>query len=165
MSVIRKSGDHLLAVIEGTLDIARIEGGKLTLDVKPLDFPEVLRQIIDEVMYVIRELSGQEYVNEYAAGRKPAPVEPVIDLRPTPEPAAEAELRPVPARNGSGGANGHTGTNGHNGHKNGHSEPVAAPANADGASDAEDSEFVRATRPRSSADVLRNPPRRAHLTT
>ena len=125
----------------------------------------VLRQIIDEVMYEIRELSGQEYVNEYAAGRKPAPVEPVIDLRPTPEPAAEAELRPVPARNGSGGANGHTGTNGHNGHKNGHSEPVAAPANADGASDAEDSEFVRATRPRSSADVLRNPPRRAHLTT
>ncbi len=47
VDVIRKSGDHLLSVIEGTLDIARIESGKLALDVKPLDFPEVLRQIID----------------------------------------------------------------------------------------------------------------------
>jgi signal transduction histidine kinase/purine-cytosine permease-like protein/FixJ family two-component response regulator len=46
VDVIRKSGDHLLAVIEGTLDIARIEGGKLTLDVKPLDFREFLQQII-----------------------------------------------------------------------------------------------------------------------
>ena len=46
VDVIRKSGDHLLSVIEGTLDIARIEGGKLTLDVRPLDFPEFLRQII-----------------------------------------------------------------------------------------------------------------------
>jgi signal transduction histidine kinase/purine-cytosine permease-like protein/ActR/RegA family two-component response regulator len=46
VSVIRKSGDHLLSVIEGTLDIARIEGGKLTLDVKPLDFPDFLQQIV-----------------------------------------------------------------------------------------------------------------------
>ena len=46
VSVIRKSGDHLLSVIEGTLDIARIEGGKLTLAVKALDFPELLEQIV-----------------------------------------------------------------------------------------------------------------------
>ncbi|MBS1228915.1 MAG: Response regulator receiver:ATP-binding region, ATPase-like:Histidine kinase N-terminal [Proteobacteria bacterium] len=46
VGVIRKSGDHLLSVIEGTLDIARIEGGKLTLDVKPLDFPDFLQQIV-----------------------------------------------------------------------------------------------------------------------
>ncbi|MBK7357309.1 MAG: response regulator [Propionivibrio sp.] len=46
VGVIRKSGDHLLSVIEGTLDIARIEGGKLTLEVKPLDFPEFLQQIV-----------------------------------------------------------------------------------------------------------------------
>ena len=34
-----------------------------------LDRPDdhmVLRQIIDEVMFEIRELTGQEYVNEYA---------------------------------------------------------------------------------------------------
>ena len=34
VSVIRRGGDHLLSLIEGTLDIARIEGGKLTLDVQ-----------------------------------------------------------------------------------------------------------------------------------
>ena len=46
VSVIRRSGDHLLSVIEGTLDIARIEGGKLTLDVRALDFPDFLHQIV-----------------------------------------------------------------------------------------------------------------------
>ncbi len=46
VSVIRKSGDHLLSLIEGTLDIARIESGKLSLDVKPLEFPEFVRQIV-----------------------------------------------------------------------------------------------------------------------
>ena len=46
VSIIRKSGDHLLSVIEGTLDIARIEGGKLTLDVRALDFPDFMQQIV-----------------------------------------------------------------------------------------------------------------------
>jgi len=46
VSVIRKSGDHLLSVIERTLDIARIEGGKLTLDIKAMDFPELLQQLV-----------------------------------------------------------------------------------------------------------------------
>ncbi len=46
VSVIRKSGDHLLSVIEGTLDIARIEGGKLTLDVRAMDFPALMQQIV-----------------------------------------------------------------------------------------------------------------------
>ena len=46
VSVIRKSGDHLLSLIEGTLDIARIESGKLALDTKPLDFHEFLQQIV-----------------------------------------------------------------------------------------------------------------------
>ncbi len=46
VSVIRKSGDHLLSVIEGTLDIARIESGKLTLEAKPFNFPEFLQQIV-----------------------------------------------------------------------------------------------------------------------
>jgi signal transduction histidine kinase/purine-cytosine permease-like protein/ActR/RegA family two-component response regulator len=46
VSVIRKSGDHLLSLIEGTLDIARIEGGKLTLDVRAMDFPDFMQQIV-----------------------------------------------------------------------------------------------------------------------
>ncbi len=38
-------GDHLLSLIEGTLDIARIESGKLSLDVKPVRLDELLQQI------------------------------------------------------------------------------------------------------------------------
>ncbi|MFT3961992.1 ATP-binding protein [Propionivibrio sp.] len=46
VNVIRRSGDHLLSVIEGTLDIARIESGKMTLESRPFDFPDFLRQIV-----------------------------------------------------------------------------------------------------------------------
>ncbi|GAB2879891.1 ATP-binding protein [Uliginosibacterium flavum] len=45
IKVIRRSGDHLLSLIEGTLDIARIEGGKLKLEVRALDFRELLQQL------------------------------------------------------------------------------------------------------------------------
>jgi signal transduction histidine kinase/CheY-like chemotaxis protein len=44
--VISRSGEHLLSLIEGTLDIARIESGKLTFDTKPLKFPEFIHQIV-----------------------------------------------------------------------------------------------------------------------
>jgi len=44
--VIRRSGEHLLSLIEGTLDIARIEGGKLTFDIKPIKFNELIQQIV-----------------------------------------------------------------------------------------------------------------------
>ena len=47
VSVIRRSGDHLLSLIEGTLDIARIEGGKVSLNVKPTHFFDFLQQIVD----------------------------------------------------------------------------------------------------------------------
>jgi signal transduction histidine kinase/purine-cytosine permease-like protein/ActR/RegA family two-component response regulator len=46
INVIRRSGDHLLSLVEGTLDIARIESGKLTLDVRPLDFQEFIQQLV-----------------------------------------------------------------------------------------------------------------------
>ncbi|MES2980558.1 MAG: ATP-binding protein [Pseudomonadota bacterium] len=45
VSVIRRGGEHLLSLIEGTLDIARIESGKLTLNVAPMDFAHGLREI------------------------------------------------------------------------------------------------------------------------
>jgi signal transduction histidine kinase/CheY-like chemotaxis protein len=41
--VIRRSGDHLLSLIEGTLDIARIEGGKLQLEPRPMHFADALQ--------------------------------------------------------------------------------------------------------------------------
>ena len=45
ISVIKKSGEHLLALIEDTLDIARIESGKFTLEIRPLAFPAFVRQL------------------------------------------------------------------------------------------------------------------------
>jgi CheY-like chemotaxis protein len=44
--VIRGSGEHLLSLIEGTLDIARIEGGKLSFDIRPLNFPDFIGQMV-----------------------------------------------------------------------------------------------------------------------
>jgi 1-acyl-sn-glycerol-3-phosphate acyltransferase len=50
-----------------------------------LDDRLVLRQIIDEVMYEIRELSGQEYVDEYATKRAESfPVQAEAHLGETP---------------------------------------------------------------------------------
>lgn len=43
--VIKRGGEHLLSLIEGTLDIARIESGKLTLDVAPMRFADGLHEM------------------------------------------------------------------------------------------------------------------------
>jgi len=43
--VIRGSGEHLLSLIEGSLDIARIEGGKFSFDIKELGFPAFISQV------------------------------------------------------------------------------------------------------------------------
>ena len=45
VSVIKRGGEHLLSLIEGTLDIARIESGKLTLNVKPMHFADGVREM------------------------------------------------------------------------------------------------------------------------
>ncbi len=45
VSVIKRGGEHLLSLIEGTLDIARIEAGKLTLDVKPMRFADCVHEV------------------------------------------------------------------------------------------------------------------------
>ena len=44
--VIRGSGEHLLSLIEGSLDIARIEGGKFSFDIRTLAFADFLAQIV-----------------------------------------------------------------------------------------------------------------------
>jgi 1-acyl-sn-glycerol-3-phosphate acyltransferase len=106
----------------------------------------VLRQIIDEVMFEIRELSGQEYVNEYANKKKAAPA-----------------VVPTRASGATAGANG----NGQHAPGAG-DEPSRPPAPGDtgAAGDAGGEalgtgEFTRVTEPRSSADLLRRPVRRA----
>jgi signal transduction histidine kinase/CheY-like chemotaxis protein/purine-cytosine permease-like protein len=45
VSVIKRGGEHLLSLIEGTLDIARIEAGKLTLAVKPMRFADCVHEM------------------------------------------------------------------------------------------------------------------------
>jgi signal transduction histidine kinase/ActR/RegA family two-component response regulator len=45
VSVIRRGGDHLLSLIEGTLDIARIESGKLAFELRPMRFADGLAEI------------------------------------------------------------------------------------------------------------------------
>jgi 1-acyl-sn-glycerol-3-phosphate acyltransferase len=53
----------------------------------------VLRQITDEVMYEIRNLSGQEYVNTYATrSAEPDQVAPVVHLPERPQAQPEREL-------------------------------------------------------------------------
>ena len=38
VNVIKRGGEHLLSLIEGTLDVAHIESGKVTLQVRPMQF-------------------------------------------------------------------------------------------------------------------------------
>jgi signal transduction histidine kinase/purine-cytosine permease-like protein/FixJ family two-component response regulator len=45
VSVIKRGGEHLLSLIEGTLDLAQIESGKLTLSVKPMQFSNGMHEI------------------------------------------------------------------------------------------------------------------------
>lgn len=69
----------------------------------------ILRQIIDEVMFAIRELSGQEYRNVYATKKKKAGAVPTevaqVGERPRPEgngDGADPEADPAAVATGSG---------------------------------------------------------------
>lgn len=56
-SVIRKSGEHLLSLIEGVLDIARIESGKLKMDIEEVHFSDFLQQIVHMFEVQVRNKS------------------------------------------------------------------------------------------------------------
>jgi len=45
VNVIKRGGEHLLSLIEGTLDIARIESGKLTLNPKPMRLADFVQDM------------------------------------------------------------------------------------------------------------------------
>jgi signal transduction histidine kinase/CheY-like chemotaxis protein/purine-cytosine permease-like protein len=47
VAVIKRGGEHLLSLIEGTLAIAHIEAGKLTLHAQPMRFADTLRELAD----------------------------------------------------------------------------------------------------------------------
>ncbi len=82
VSVIRRGGDHLLSLIEHTLDIARIEGGKLRLEPRPLRFRESLQQIVQ--MFELQ-----------AAGKGIAFVADLGDVMPEVVRADEKRLRQI----------------------------------------------------------------------
>jgi 1-acyl-sn-glycerol-3-phosphate acyltransferase len=99
----------------------------------------VLRQVIDEVMYEIRNLTGQEYVNEYANKR----AEPVsVDAAQPAGDEAAMVSADVPARNGKV------------------SPDRDAPDRRPRGRSLLGAEAGEAVPPRSSADVLSNPRRR-----
>ncbi len=45
VGVIRRGGEHLLSLVEGTLDLARIEAGKLALEPRAVALPQLLTQV------------------------------------------------------------------------------------------------------------------------
>ncbi|MBJ2155604.1 hybrid sensor histidine kinase/response regulator [Variovorax sp. IB41] len=47
VAVIKRGGEHLLSLIEGTLAIAHIEAGKLTLHARPMRFADTVRELAD----------------------------------------------------------------------------------------------------------------------
>lgn len=71
LDAIRRSGMHLLQLIDGLLDYARGEAGRLQLELHPLRLREFLESVADET----RELAsraGMELELEVAAGLPPA---------------------------------------------------------------------------------------------
>jgi signal transduction histidine kinase len=46
VKVIRRGGEHLLSLIEGTLDIARIEAGRFRLEAQPMRFRDCMQDIV-----------------------------------------------------------------------------------------------------------------------
>jgi signal transduction histidine kinase/ActR/RegA family two-component response regulator len=65
VGVIRRGGEHLLSLIEGSLDIARIEAGKFALDPKPMRLREALAQIVQ--MFELQAVSkGLKFEHDVA---------------------------------------------------------------------------------------------------
>ncbi len=70
--IIRRSGDHLLSLIEDTLDVARIESGKFTLNIRAINFIEFMQQLVD--MFTVQAASKGLDFHYEPSGEVPAVV-------------------------------------------------------------------------------------------
>ena len=72
ISVIRRSGEHLLSLIDGMLDIARIEAGKMRLESAELP----LREFLDQIVQMVAPQAAQKNLGFHfiEAGRIPQAV-------------------------------------------------------------------------------------------
>ena len=72
VSVIRRSGEHLLSLIDGMLDIARIEAGKMRLESAELP----LREFLDQIVQMVAPQAAQKGLrfNFLESGRIPQAV-------------------------------------------------------------------------------------------
>ena len=66
VSVIRRGGEHLLSLIEGTLDLARIESGKVSLATATMHFREAVDQLAD-LFELQAGAKGLRFVREFDA--------------------------------------------------------------------------------------------------
>jgi len=66
VGVIRRGGEHLLSLIEGTLDLARIESGKVSLAVTTMHFREAIDQLAD-LFELQARAKGLRFVREFDA--------------------------------------------------------------------------------------------------
>jgi hypothetical protein len=58
LSEIRKAGEHLLALINEVLDLARIESGKVSISLEPID----MRGLLDECLSLARPLASSRQI-------------------------------------------------------------------------------------------------------
>jgi signal transduction histidine kinase/CheY-like chemotaxis protein/purine-cytosine permease-like protein len=67
VAVIRRGGEHLLSLIEGTLDLARIEGGKVSLAIAAMALRDMLDQLAD--MFALHaQAKGLRFVADFDDG-------------------------------------------------------------------------------------------------
>ena len=64
---IQQAGSHLLRLVNDALDLARIEAGRLELDLRPFDLGELL----DQVQGLMQPMAQQRQLNSGAARTRP----------------------------------------------------------------------------------------------
>jgi signal transduction histidine kinase/DNA-binding response OmpR family regulator len=67
VAIIQRSSEHLLGLVDDVLSIAKIEAGRLTLDVRPFDL-RFLLEAVERIIRVRAEAKGLEFVAVVESG-------------------------------------------------------------------------------------------------